>query len=241
MTPPQMQTLSLADGRDVSVSIRRSARARRILLHVGVYDGKVEIVLPPGASAIEGLGFASTQTGWVADQLSRIRTAVPFANGSVFPLLGEEIAIRLVPGHPATPALCGRDLCVGGRADTLGGRVRRWTRNQALEEIKPRAHRMASEIGKTPARISIRDTRSRWGSCSHVGNLNFSWRLVMAPEWVLNYVVAHEVAHLQELNHSDRFWAVVDRLNPDSKPARKWLRANGADLHRYGRGTKPGN
>lgn len=241
MTRPEKQRLSLADGRDVSVSIRRSARARRILLHVGVYDAKVEIVLPPGASAIDGLDFASTQTGWVADQLSRIGTAVPFASGSVFPLLGKEITILLIPGHPATPALCGKNLCVGGRTDTLGGRVRRWTRNRALEEIKPRAHRMASEIGKSPARISMRDTRSRWGSCSRDGNLNFSWRLVMAPEWVLNYVVAHEVAHLQELNHSDRFWALVDRLNPDSKPARKWLRANGADLHRYGREISPDN
>ena len=235
LTPPDVQTLSLADGRDVPVSIRRSARARRILLHVGVYDGKVEIVLPPGATAIDGLGFASTQTSWVADQLSRIGTAVPFTDSATFPLLGKDVTIRLAEEHPARPALADDELLVGGRPDTLSGRVRRWIRNRALEEIKPRAHRMAAEIGKTPARVSMRDTRSRWGSCSRDGNLNFSWRLVMAPDWVLDYVVAHEVAHLQELNHSDRFWAVVDGLSADSKPARKWLRVNGADLHRYGR------
>ena len=94
---------------------------------------------------------------------------------------------------------------------------------------------MGTEIGRPPARISMRDTRSRWGSCSRAGNLNFSWRLVMAPENVLDYVVAHEVAHLRELNHSARFWTLVDTLCPDVKDARWWLRTHGAALHRYGR------
>ena len=94
----------------------------------------------------------------------------------------------------------------------MPSRVRRWLRTRALQEISPRANAMGGKLGRKPARISMRDTRSRWGSCSREGNLNFSWRLVMAPENVLNYVVAHEVAHLRELNHSDRFWALVDTL-----------------------------
>lgn len=227
--------LSLADGRDIPVHIRRSQRARRILLHVGVYDGKVEIVLPPGASAREGLGFAATQTGWVADQLSRIGNAVPFEDGAVFPLLGQPVAIRRTDSRSALPALDAGELLVGGRVDTLAGRVHRWLRGRALDEIKPRAYAMGDRVGRKPARISMRDTRSRWGSCSREGNLNFSWRLVMAPEHVLNYVVAHEVAHLRELNHGERFWALVDTLCPDVGQARGWLRANGAELHRYGR------
>jgi predicted metal-dependent hydrolase len=232
---PKEYTLALADGREVPVNIRHSHRARRILLHVGVYDGKVEIVLPPGASPREGLGFARTQTQWVAGQLSRIGDAVPFADGRTFPLLDRRITIQRIDGRSALPRLDGDRLLVAGRDDTLGGRVRRWIRSHAQSEINPRAHEMAAAIGHTPARISMRDTRSRWGSCSRDGNLNFSWRLVMAPEHVLDYVVAHEVAHLKELNHSDRFWAVVDDLCPDVGQARSWLRANGADLHRYGR------
>lgn len=227
--------LSLGDGRDIAVNIRRSRRARRILLHVGVYDGKVELVLPPGASRREGLSFAHTQTRWIAGQLAKIGGGLPFVDGTSFPLLDRRITIRRQDGRSAVPVLLDDELLVGGRHDTLPARVKRWVRAQALEEIKPRAHRMGTEIGRLPVRISMRDTRSRWGSCSRAGNLNFSWRLVMAPEYVLHYVVAHEVAHLRELNHSDRFWAVVDTLCDDVPRARGWLRKHGAELHRYGR------
>lgn len=229
------QMLTLTDGRNVAVNVRRSTRARRILLHVGVYDGMVELVLPPGASVREGLSFARTQTSWVATQLARVGNGVPFADGAMFPILGQSITIRRSESRSALPVLHEDVLLVGGRDDTVPSRVRRWVRARALEEIKPRAERMGKELGRSPARISMRDTRSRWGSCSRAGNLNFSWRLVMAPENVLDYVVAHEVAHLRELNHSARFWALVDTLCPDVSDARGWLRKHGAELHRYGR------
>ena len=229
------QMLSLADGRNVPVSLRRSTRARRILLHVGVYDGTVELVLPPGASTREGLAFARTQTRWVAAQLARVGDGVPFADGAVIPVLGQQLTIRRTDSRSALPVLQDDVLLVGGRDDTVSSRVKRWVRNRAMDEIKPRAERMGAEIGRPPARISMRDTRSRWGSCSRAGNLNFSWRLVMAPENVLDYVVAHEVAHLREPNHSARFWTLVDTLCPDVKDARGWLRTHGAELHRYGR------
>jgi len=231
------QMLPLADGRNIAIGIRRSTRARRILLHVGVYDGMVELVLPPGASVREGLAFARTQTRWVAAQLARVGDGVAFADGAVFPVLGQPVTIRRHESRSALPVLQGNVLLVGGRDDTVPSRVRRWVRNRAMDEIKPRAERMGAEIGRSPARISMRDTRSRWGSCSRAGNLNFSWRLVMAPENVLNYVVAHEVAHLRELNHSARFWALVDTLCPDVRDSRGWLRTHGAELHRYGRNT----
>ena len=227
--------LPLGAGRSVEVGIRRSSRARRILLHVGAYDGKVELVLPRGTSARDGLGFARTQTQWLTDQMSRIGVGAPFSDGACFPLLGRTVNIRLVEGRSAIPSLDGTTLLVTGRADTLPGRVHRWIRSRALEEIGPRANAMGTEIGRTPSRVSVRDTRSRWGSCSRAGNLSFSWRLVMAPEHVLDYVVAHEVAHLRHLDHSDRFWTLVAAICPTHKTARSWLRRNGADLHRYGR------
>lgn len=230
-----IQTIVLRDGTEIPVAVRRSTRAQRILLHVGAYDGQVELVLPPGCSAGEGLSFARSQEPWLTRQLSRIGEAVPFADGARFPLLGEPITIRRCDGASAVPQLDDRELIVGGRPDTVAGRVRRWIRGRALSEIELRAHGLATEVGRTPRRITVRDTRSRWGSCTRDGNLNFSWRLVMAPEHVLDYVVAHEVAHLRELNHSDRFWTVVADICPEHKAARRWLRAHGAELHRYGR------
>ena len=233
----QPLTLSLADGSKVAVSVRRSNRARRILLHVGAYDGKVEIVLPPGCPQHEGIGFARLQSGWISRQLAQIGDSVPFADGAGFPLLGRPVTIRRVASGSALPRLEDAVLIVGGRDDTVASRVQRWLRARAHAEIKPRAAAMGAAIGRVPAKISIRDTRSRWGSCSRAGNLNFSWRLILAPEPILDYVVAHEVAHLRELNHSDRFWAVVSDLCPDHKRARRWLKSRGAELHRYGRPT----
>lgn len=228
-------SVTLADGSAVPIAVRKSNRARRILLHVGTYDGAVEIVLPPGCPVDEGLMFARSQTGWIARQLSRVGAPVPFADGAQIPLLGETITIQRQDSGSALPILTGDTLIVSGREDTVAGRVGRWFRAQARAEIEPRAQLMGADVGRLPERITVRDTRSRWGSCSRAGNLNFSWRLVMAPAQVLNYVVAHEVAHLRELNHSDRFWRVVADICPDHKEARRWLKAHGSGLHRYGK------
>ncbi|MEC7490192.1 MAG: SprT family zinc-dependent metalloprotease [Pseudomonadota bacterium] len=235
----QQVTLTLEDGRNLPLKIRRSHRARRILLHIGIYDGLLEIVLPPGAPVQDGVRFARTQARWVSDQLSLIGNAIPFVDGACFPLLDRTVRIRGVEDRNALPVLEGDDLWVSGNKEALNGRVRRWLIARALTEIKPRAHTMATKIHRTPAQIRMRDTKSRWGSCSRNGNLNFSWRLVLAPEAVLDYVVAHEVAHLRELNHSEAFWAVVQDLCSESAQSRKWLRVNGATLHRYGRSITP--
>ncbi len=228
-------SLPLGDGRTIEIGLRRSRRARRILLHVGAYDGKVELVLPNGVAARDGIGFARSQTEWLVDQMSRVGDASPFMDGAAFPLLGETVAIRLCDHRSPIPVLDAGVLHVGGRSDTLPGRVRRWIRSRALEEIEPRAKTMARDIGRPVKRVAVRDTRSRWGSCTRDGNLSFSWRLVMAPEYVLDYVVAHEVAHLRHLDHSDRFWGLVSEICPHHDTARSWLRRNGPDLHRYGR------
>ena len=227
--------LLLADGRNIPIYIRQSSRARRILLKVGPYDRKVEVVTPADVSASEGLKFARSQARWVAGRLSHICEKVPFIDGSTFPLLDQPVTIKQTDNRSAIPILLKNELLVGGQSDTISGRVRRWLCDRAAKEIKPRVIAMSELLGRKPARISMRDTRTRWGSCSSAGNLNFSWRLVMAPESVLDYVVAHEVAHLCELNHGSRFWTLVDTLCEDVTNARAWLRVNGAHLHRYGR------
>ena len=240
MTNKTIPNYLLLDGQNnVPLNIRYNPRARRILLHVGKYDGLVEIVLPPGATEEDGISFANTQTDWVSKQLSQVRAGIPFVEGATVPLLGQDVTIRRIKNHSVLPLLKGTELIVGGREDTLNGRVRRWFRERAIKEIRPRALALATRINCSPRRITLRDTKSRWGSCSRSGNLNFSWRIVMAPEPVLNYVVAHEVAHLEEHNHSEAFWALVEKLCIEPGKAKTWLRENGANLHCYGRAEKP--
>jgi predicted metal-dependent hydrolase len=115
---------------------------------------------------------------------------------------------------------------------TAGTRVKAFMKLQARDALAAASDRYAAAVGKSYARLSLRDTRSRWGSCSSQGVLMYSWRLIMAPPQVLDYVAAHEVAHLVEMNHSQAFWDVVEDIFPNHKPCRKWLREHGDKLHR---------
>ena len=216
------------------VAIRRSSRARRIQIRVAPVGGKVELVLPPGATRAEGLAFLETKRGWIAERTANALSRVPFADGTVFPFLGREITIRLVASPRPGIRREGSTLNVGGRPQDLPQAVEGWLRRAARSEIEPLVEEKAARLGAPHGRIAIRDTTSRWGSCSARGNLGFSWRLVLAPPEVLDYVVAHEVAHLAEHNHGKRFWVHVARLCEHPDAARSWLRRNGAALHRYG-------
>lgn len=216
------------------VAIRRSPRARRIQIRVAPVGGKVELVLPPGATREEGLAFIETKRGWIAERTRTALPRVPFADGTVFPFLGGELTIRLAASPRPGTRREGSTLRVAGRPEDLPNAVEGWLRRAARAEIEPRAKEKSARLGKPHGRIAIRDTTSRWGSCSARGNLGFSWRLVLAPPEVLDYVVAHEVAHLAEHNHGKRFWAHVARLCEDPEASRRWLRRNGAGLHRYG-------
>ena len=216
------------------VAIRRSPRARRIQIRVAPVGGAVELVLPPGATRAEGLAFLKAKEGWIAERTANALSRVPFADGTVLPYLGGELTIRATGRATGGARRDGGTLHVSGRPEDVAPRVEAWLRRAARAEIEPLAGEKAARLGARHGRIAIRDTVSRWGSCSAAGNLGFSWRLVMAPYEVLDYVVAHEVAHLLEHNHGKRFWAHVARLCEDAEASRKWLRRNGAGLHRYG-------
>ncbi len=216
------------------MTVRRSARARRILLRIDTASGGVVLVLPRRASLAEGLRFAQSKDHWVARRLESLPPLVRFIDGATIPLLGRMCEIVWSPGASRGIKLAGERIETGGPAETLSRRIEAWLRRQARARIEARAGAMAPRIGARLGRIAIRDTNSRWGSCSRAGNLNFSWRLALAPTWVLDYVVAHEVAHLKQMNHGKRFWRLVDELVGDPVDARAWLRANGAGLHRYG-------
>ena len=229
-----MTSLRLRDGKSVEILVRRSARARRILLHVDVYTGAVELVLPRRTSLDEGLGFARSKGAWLQSRLREISPAVPFADGARFPLLGKEIRIRHVPQLFEEVWRENGSLVVAGAVTRLQDSVESWLRAEAARAFAPIANEKADRLGAKYRRIIVRDPRTRWGSCSLNGDLAFSWRLVMAPKDVLEYVVAHEVAHLKVMNHSRRFWALVDKICDGVADSRDWLRVNGAALHRYG-------
>lgn len=221
-------------GRDVPVRVHRNARAKRLILRLDRDGEGVVLTLPRGATIEDGLELIRREERWVARRLGRAKPRVPFAEGAEVPYLGVPHPIRHAAGRRGTVWIEDGAILVAGAAEHLPRRVGDWFRREARQRIEPLAHRLAGELGHRCGRITVRDTRSRWGSCTAQGNLNFSYRLVMAPAHVLGYVVAHEVAHLAEHNHSDRFWAAVARLDPAYQTARAWLSAYGEDLHRYG-------
>lgn len=205
-----------------------------MLLKLDLQAGGVELVLPKRASVVEGLRFLEQQRGWMTSRIGTLPPRVAFENGALVPLQGVPHRIRHLAGARGAVWLEGREIRVAGAAEHVRRRVRDWLRARAGTELGGRARALAGNLGLAVARVSIRDTATRWGSCSAAGALSFSWRLILAPDEVIDYVVAHEVAHLREMNHGPRFWTLVRRLSPQSDTARHWLRVHGPALYRYG-------
>lgn len=222
------------DGRRLPVVVKVSASSRRLSLRLDAKDDRLVVVRPPQVPLRDALAFVAERTDWVRARLAAVPPRVPFADGATVPLLGVPHVIRHRPDARRGVWADNGEIGVSGLAEHLPRRMESWLKARAKAEITPRAHTLAARLGHRPARISLRDGRTRWGSCTAGGALSFSWRLILAPEEVLHYVVAHEVAHMVELNHSHRFWAVVRDLAGDTATARRWLREEGARLHRYG-------
>ncbi len=224
------EALTLPGEPAVTVALRRSARARRISLRVSGIDGRVTLSLPRAVARAEAMAFLRAREDWLRRHLAAVPVAEAVAPGVALPVEGLAHRVVAAPVRRVT-AESGRLLVPEGAAS--GPRVADWLRARARARVSASVARHAAAIGRAPGRITLRDTRSRWGSCTASGNLNFSWRLVMAPPEVLDYVAAHEVAHLVEMNHSRAFWAEVSRLCPMHRAHAAWLRANGAGLHRW--------
>ena len=230
-----MQDLRSQATIEAPVSIRVSPRARRVGLRIDPAERRVEVILPHGVAVKTGLRFLEAKRDWVAARLDALPQPVPFVEGALIPVLGVVHRIRRERDPTAPPVrIVDGEIRVRGDPAHLARRVRDHLIGAARAEITPRARRIAAQIGRDVARVNLRDTRSRWGSCSAQGNLSFSWRLILAPEPVLDYVVTHEVAHLVEMNHGPRFWALVARLAPDSAGPRAWLKRHRTRLLSYG-------
>ncbi|WP_051340882.1 M48 family metallopeptidase [Azospirillum halopraeferens] len=221
-------------GLPVPLELRESPRARRLTLRVDAGRGLIQVVVPEGLPESEVRRFIDRHDGWVRARLEALPPQHPFTDGMVVPVRGRDHTIRHDPALRGGTRCEDGALLVGGHADHVARRVRDFLTAEARRVLAERARAKAAGIGARVAAVTVRDTRSRWGSCSSTGRLSFSWRLILTPDAVLDYVVAHEVAHLKEMNHSPRFWSLCARLTADVAGPRAWLRANGARLLRYG-------
>ncbi len=203
-------------------------------LRVDPARGLIQVVVPAGLDEAEAIRFVGRHAGWIRSRLAALPAARPFIDGARVPVLGLDHVIRHDPAWRGPGRRLDGEIRVGGGPEHLPRRVRDLLVAEARQVLTDRARHMAETLGARIRGITLRDTRSRWGSCSSAGGLSFSWRLILTPDPVLTYVVAHEVAHLQELNHSPRFWALVTRLVPDAALSRAWLRRHGAELLRIG-------
>ena len=215
----------------ITVSLRRSARARRLSLRVSRLDGRVTLTLPPRAPEREAIAFLRDREGWLRGHLAGIGTENRPGIGNHLPFLGVEVPI--IAGAVRRLTLRDGALIVPDEpAARTASRLQTFLKAQARDHLAQASDHYAAQLGLSYKSLTLRDTRSRWGSCSSSGALMYSWRLVMAPPAVLHYVAAHEVAHLAEMNHSAAFWAVVARLYPGHAECRGWLRSHGETLHR---------
>ena len=225
-------------GTSLLVALRRRSAARRITLRVSAATGEAVITLPPRMAVSTAQRFVDGHAAWIAARLARVPERTGFEPGAIVPIRGEphRLVLRGQRGGTARFETVGGEkiLSLACGPEHFSRRVRETLTREARSDIHEAVERYSPRLGKSPSRITLRDTRSRWGSCTARGDLNFSWRLILAPPLVLDYLVAHEMAHLREMNHSPRFWAVANDLCAHVDSAEAWLKRHGTTLHRYG-------
>ena len=244
-------------GLGIPLLLKRSPRARRFSLQVSEARRGAVLTMPAYSSFAEADEFLSRHLDWLKEHVAGLSEPVPFTRGAIVPLRGFAHQLRFAgcvrrrgvvwveaaedakaaPAWPGGARVSVRRLPrlhVSGEDEHAPRRLLDWLKRQAHLDLKTRVDVHARRLDLRPKRLFIRDQTTRWGSCSTSGALSFSWRLVLAPPFVLDYLAAHEVAHLAHMNHGPRFWSLVERSMPRQAEAREWLRKHGASLHRYG-------
>ena len=224
------------DGREIEVKFKRHARARRLIVRLDRRGEAVTVTVPPRASRKEALAFVERSRDWIAGRLKKQPQPVAFAPGAEIVVRGLAHVVMHEPERRGLIRIATDPdrIIVPGDAAHLKRRLTEWLRREAKRDLLAASRQHARAIGVTFRKLSIRDQASRWGSCSVDGSLSYSWRLILAPSHVLDYVAVHEVAHLKHMNHGMRFWRLVLVHCPHAGEARSWLKRHGASLHRYG-------
>ena len=222
------------DNNEISVSFRESIKAKRLLLSIDARKGIPKIVVPKGSTKSEVDLFLDKEASWILQKLKELPQPTLFENGTKVPVMGTCCKIVHLPLLPLTVQREGNEIIVGGQHQELKNKITRWLMDISHEKVKELAEKKAHQVNGQISSVKVRDPQTRWGSCSNKGNLSFSWRLVLAPPSVMDYVVSHEVAHLKEFDHGARFWKLVSHLCPGYKRPRSWLSKYGSKLLRYG-------
>lgn len=213
----------------IDVQLKRSRQARRLSLRVSSVDGRVTLTVPPHVPERVARAFVEEKARWIGEAVAKCHVPVPVVVGSALPVEG--VLCQIVAGKGRSARLDGG--LIEAPAGREGPAIEAMIKLLARDRLCAAVDRFAASLGEEPELLALRDTRSRWGSCSAAGRLMFSWRLVLAPAEVLDYVAAHEVAHLRHMDHSPAFWSAVADLYPTYRAQRDWLRREGAGLHRY--------
>ncbi len=222
------------------VKARINRRARRLIVRVDSLNGTVMITAPSKRSLPEAYRFARTRASWIKQELNNGPKARKFEEGGLCPFRGVDHIIRNI-GSPRSRITVINDelsnraeIHVGGEAIHLNRRLTDWLKREARQELTRKSDFYSERLGVKRGKIRIGDTKSRWGSCSQDGTLSYSWRLILAPNYILDYVAAHECAHLVHLNHSPAYWKLLASLDVDAKAANTWFRNHGERLFAYG-------
>jgi len=217
---------------EIPLNIRISARAKRMKIRVEA-SRELTLVVPRQLEPQHALAFLRQEEAWLNQQLTRIEKPVEIEPGVCLPLYGED---HILVNDPLLRGLGVREegvLKLSGSADFFKRRFEDWAKKDIKRYIEEYSDYYSRKMGVSRGRITVRDQKSRWGSCSSKGHLNFSWRLIFMPQYVSQYIIAHEVAHLVHMDHSADFWALVESHFPDMKAAKSWLKKNGSSVHRY--------
>ncbi len=226
------------DAGPVAVALRRDSRARNYTLRVHSAKGSPILTMPARGTLREARAFLDRHAGWLLNEMGKLPEPKPIVDGALVPFRGKPHRVRHLPDTRGTVTAVvtgdGPMLLVAGRVEHVRRRVVDFMKQEARRDLERAVLRHAMILGVRVKAVRLRDQTSRWGSCTATGHLSFSWRLVMAPPFVLDYLAAHEVAHLHEMNHSPRFWHLVESICPQMDDARRWLNKAGAELHAIG-------
>ncbi|VWX60536.1 M48 family metallopeptidase [Sphingorhabdus sp. 109] len=233
-SPPESLVINLG-GVSYPLQLRRSKQARSIFVSADTVKGVVRLTLPPGASERLAIRFARSKSDWLSACFAEAIPAVPVENGSQIAFLGEPHVIRWSPDFPRAPQIVDAEIRLGGPAEHVEARILRWLKAQARMIYADDLQFYCDRAGTELPQLAVGDARRRWGSCSARKSIRLSWRLVMAPPHVRRSVVAHEVAHLIHMDHSQRFYTLLDRIfESDRRSADRWLKNHGRGLHMVG-------
>lgn len=218
----------------IPVEVRRNAKARRMTLRLDAHNDRAVLTVPTRTAMRRMRAFLDEHRDWLVETYRAQPPRIPFHHGQAIPLRDGSVTIFHDDSHRGKCRVEGDVLLVGGDSPHLERRIKDFLKGEARHDISDHVRTLTARTGLKAGRITVRDQVSRWGSCAANGNLAFNWRLICATPDILNYVVAHEVAHLRHMNHSPAFWALTEELCPGSRAARAWLREHGAALHRIG-------